>query len=153
MYYGKVFFDIMNTAKERVYLYNRGSECIDVTGGWSITGGNIFKRTEFIEFTNAARGTRRISTNNKITYNSNDRVIMVLETGGGTNSSYQLYLFHGLNSSVGRFSSTKSMSMVSFIPNIQATRTLFLSRDISDFISIVNGYATWKIHEVYIEKY
>lgn len=157
MYYGGKYFGSKLQSQERVWLYAYGDEFVSFTGGWEITGVNISKQSNHFLFTTGSPVGRRISTVNKINFYQPDRLHITLEVNNTSVPSSGFNAFKTDNSVLGnRLKNTILAARYpasEFQPNVVKTIMFYDTDSFLEVLSLVNNNETWKVYEVYIDRY
>lgn len=159
MYYTGRLLGIKNIPRERLYLYNRGDQCISVTGGWVSNTPTIFHEATYIQFNSSVDdGTKRISTVNNIDFTINDRLYIELETTANVSTTVRLAVFMTtIQDNSSRFrnliTGNYGINQVYFTPNVEKRVMFYHVTNWNNVMSLVNNYGFWKVREIYIDKY
>lgn len=154
MYYGGKIFAIKYMYVEKIYLYNQGDQCTDVTGGWTLGNGNF--GATFITLNSS--GNNFIQTINNIRLEAGDRLYMRLKTTASqSNWTVGCYVGQTTNPNLLRNSldGATLMSQASYSPpNVEKTFYYF-KNDLSPLglLKWRCNFGTYYIYEIWIEKY
>lgn len=153
MYYTHSALKVKQQMSEKVYLYYRGDERTAVTGGWNITGTGITKNTDHIAFSSLTRNSRRITTNNNIVVGKYDRLFLKIYATDLRNN-WSFYFYKGNRNPIPAyvFYDIRQGQRVEVI-NTEVVLEFYETIDVNEVISLVNNYGTWRIYEIWIEKY